>query len=81
MAKVVFKDLKKGRLSKAAVRAVGKKRVATADGGWKTVRTLDAYSSHFGDAFLHVFRRNVAKARRENKRLLGVADFVPPKNR
>ena len=28
---------------------------------------------------LYVFRSNVAKARRENKRLTGVADFVPPK--
>jgi hypothetical protein len=79
LAKVVFKNLKKGRLSKAAARAVGKKRVATADGGWKTVRTLDINSPNFDEAFLHVFRTNVAKARRENKRILGVADVVPPK--
>jgi hypothetical protein len=36
---------------------------------------------NFDDGMLYVFRRNVAKARRENKRLLGVADFVPPKKR
>jgi hypothetical protein len=79
VAKVVFKSLKTGRLSKAAARAIGKKRVATPDGGWKTVRTLDINSPNFDEAFLHVFRSNVAKARRENKRLLGVADFVPSK--
>jgi hypothetical protein len=79
MAKVVVKSLKTGRLSKAAAGAIGKKRVATADGGWKTVRTLDINSPNFDEAFLHVFRTNVAKARRENKRLFGVADVVPPK--
>jgi len=79
VAKVVVKNLKTGRLSKAAARAIGKKRVATPDGKWKTVRTLDINSPNFDEAFLHVFRSNVAKARRENKRLLGVADFVPRK--
>jgi hypothetical protein len=79
VAKVVFKNLNTRRLGKAAARAIGKKRVATPDGGWRTVRTLDIYSPHFDDAYLYVFRSNVAKARRENKRVLGVADFVPPK--
>ena len=80
MAKIVFKSLATSRSAKAAgARAVGKKRVATPDGGWKTVRTLDVYSPNFDDAYLHVFRSNVAKARRENKRILGVADFVLPK--
>ncbi len=80
MAKVVVKSLNTGRLSKAAAaRAIGKKRVATADGGWKTVRTLDVYHPDFDDALLYAFRSNVAKARRENKKALGVADFVPPK--
>jgi hypothetical protein len=78
VAKVVFKSLA-GRPTKAAARGVGKKRVATPEGGWKTVRTLDAYSSTLDDDLLYAFRSNVAKARRENKRLLGVADFVPPK--
>lgn len=79
MAKVVFKSLKTGRLSKAAARAIGKKRVATPDGKWKTVRTLDIYHPDFDDAVLYAFRSNVAKARRENKRILGVADVVPRK--
>ena len=79
MTKVVVKNLNPGRLGKAAARAVGKKRVATPDGGWKTVRTLDINHPNFEDAMLYVFRSNVAKARRENKKILGVADFVPPK--
>ena len=79
MAKVVFKSLKTGRLGKAAARAIGKKRVATPDGKWKTVRTLDVYHPDFDDAMLYAFRSNVAKARRENKRILGVADVVPRK--
>jgi hypothetical protein len=76
VVKVVIKSLKTGRLSKVAV---GKKRVATPDGGWKTVWTLDIHHPKFDDGMLYVFRRNVAKARRENKKILGVADFVPPK--
>jgi hypothetical protein len=43
------------------------------------VRTLDIYHPDFDDAVLYAFRSNVAKARRENKRILGVADVVPPK--
>jgi len=40
---------------------------------------LDVNSPNFDDAYLYVIRSNVAKARRENKRILGVADVVPPK--
>jgi hypothetical protein len=79
VAKVVFERLTKPGSAKAAARGVGKKRVATADGGWETVWTVDAHSPTLDDDLLYVFRRNVAKARRENKRLLGVTDFVPPK--
>jgi hypothetical protein len=79
MVKVVVKSLNTGRLGKAAARAIGKKRVATPDGKWRTVRTLDIYHPDFDDAVLYAFRSNVAKARRENKRILGVADVVPPK--
>lgn len=80
MAKIVYKSLAQSRAAKAAgARAVGKKRVALPGGGWRTVRTLDVYSPNFDDGLLHAFRSNVAKARRENKRLTGKADFVPPK--
>jgi len=59
--------------------AIRKKRVATADGGWTIVRTLDINSPYFDEAYLHAIRCNIAKARRENRRVLGVADFVPRK--
>jgi hypothetical protein len=34
---------------------------------------------HFEEGMQYVFRKNVAKARRENKRILGSADIVPRK--
>ena len=79
MAKVVFERLKTAGSAKAAARAVGKKRIEGANGGWKTVRTLDSNSVGFEDGLTYVFTRNVAKARRENKRILGSADIAPRK--
>lgn len=76
MVKVVFQDLK--RLHRAAPASVGRKRVAT-ESGVKVVRTLDAHSPTFEDDFSYVFGQNVAKARKENKRVLGVADLLPAK--
>jgi hypothetical protein len=43
------------------------------------VLTLDANSPSFEDGLQYVFARNVAKARRDNKRIVGVADVAPPK--
>jgi hypothetical protein len=80
VAKIVYKSLATSKSAKAAgARAVGKKRVAMPGGGWRTVRTLDVNSPNFDDGLLYAFGSNVAKARRENKRILGVADFVPRK--
>ena len=78
MAKVIFGSLKTRR-SKKAPASVGKKRVTTATGERRTVLTLDANSPSFNDGLQYVFAKNVAKARRENKRILGVADVAPPK--
>jgi hypothetical protein len=80
VAKVVIKRLKTGRVVGAAARTVGKKRVAKTDGGWKTVRTLDANSAVFDQGLRYIFAKNVAKARRENKRIVGLADIAPPKS-
>ena len=77
MAKVIFGSLKR-RLRKAPA-SVGKKRVTTAAGERKTVFTLDANSPSFEDGLQYVFARNVAKARRDNKRIAGVADVAPRK--
>lgn len=79
MAKVVFKGLKAGRFTGPATRSVGKKRVSKADGGWKMVRTLDANSAIFDEGLRYVFTKNVAKARRDNKRVVGATDIAPPK--
>ena len=80
MAKLVFKSLNNGKKKKAAPAAVGKKRVAKPEGGWKIVRTLDANSAAFEAGLTYVFQKNVAKARRENKRVTGAADIVPAKS-
>lgn len=79
MAKVVFRRLKAGRFTAPATRSVGKKRVLKTEGGWKTVRTLDANTAVFEEGLRYVFTKNVAKARRDNKRVLGAADIAPPK--
>jgi hypothetical protein len=78
VAKVVFKSLKADRSSGPATR-VGKKRVSRTEGGWKTVRTLDANTATFEEGFRYVFAKNVAKARRDNKRVVGTTDIAPPK--
>lgn len=80
MSKIVYKRTKAGRrLAKSAVRSMSKKRIANTAGRWTTVVTLDANSSNFDDTLGYVFSKNVAKARRENKRLLGTADVAPRK--
>jgi hypothetical protein len=77
LAKVVFGSLKIGHRRKSVPRSVTRKRVAKPGGGWKTVFVLDVSSPSFDEGLHYVFCRNVAKARRENKRLLGLADFAP----
>jgi hypothetical protein len=78
VARVVFRSLKSGRFTGSAPRSVGKKLVVS-DRGTKTVRTLDANSASFDEGLRYVFGRNVAKARRENKRVSGVPDVAPRK--
>ena len=79
MAKLVYRSLKSGRLSKSAARAVETRRVAGHNGRKTVVRTLDANNDNFDDGLRYVFAQNVAKARRENKRVTGKADVVPRK--
>ena len=75
MTKVVFKKLST-RAAKTKPASVREQRVADGKGGWTIIRTLDAHSPTFDEDFLYVFNKNVAKARRENKRVLGSADGV-----
>ncbi len=81
MSKVVvtkFQSLKTGKGKHAS--SVGEKRVRNADTGqFVTVRTLDGASKTFGKDLTYVFSRNVAKARRDNKKVSGVTDRVPGK--
>ena len=75
MAKVVTASLKNSgarRRSRIETRVV-----RTEDGGRETVRILDSRGDRFGADLNAVFRRNVRKARSENKRVTGRADFVP----
>jgi hypothetical protein len=58
---------------------VTERQVTDAEGKVRTIRTLDISSPSFGDDFLYVFKKNVAKARRDNKRVTGVADVAPTK--
>jgi hypothetical protein len=79
MVKVIFKKSKPATSGKTAPASVREQRIPDGQGGWKIIRTLDAHSSTFDDDLLYVFNKNVAKARRDNKRLLGSADGVTRK--
>lgn len=76
MAKVVVKDLaksvpKSGRISE--------KRVVNSEGKVVRIPTVDANSPHFSSDLHRLFQRNVAKARRENKKRFGSPDRVGEK--
>jgi hypothetical protein len=58
-------------------RLISKKRFKSASGGYARVAVLDANTASFGADLLQVFRENVARARKENKRLFGSADRAP----
>jgi hypothetical protein len=77
VAKVVIKDLSK-KLS-AARRVLPEKRVVSAEGKIVRIPTIDSNSPHFSADLLQLFRRNVAKARRENKQRFGSPDRVGQK--
>jgi len=74
MAKIVVTSLKSKAGGRALAASVTKKRVRDTNGQLKTLRTLDAGSRTFGDDLGYVFGKNVAKARRENKRIVGAPD-------
>jgi hypothetical protein len=77
MAKIIVAKL--NRTKKAGKASVTKKRVRNAVGAVKTLRTLDAGSRTFGTDLQYVFSKNVAKARRDNKRATGAPDVVVTK--
>lgn len=81
MTKIVFKKVAsaKGAGGKKDASVTEKRVRDTKTGGFVTVRTLDGHSKTFGEDLSYVFARNVAKARRDNKKVSGVADRVPAK--
>jgi hypothetical protein len=78
VAKVIFRDMKIGRSRRSTAPSVGRKVVGIA-GSKKTLHTLDAHSDTFDDDLRYVFGKNVAKARRDNKRITGSTDIGPRK--
>jgi hypothetical protein len=56
---------------------VSRKRFKDASGKLAHITVLDANAATFGADLLQVFKDNVAKARKENKRLFGSPDRVP----
>ncbi len=68
MAEVTIQDLQKPKARKGAVR---EKTVLRSDGRRERVFSIDANSATFADDLTILFARNVARARRENKRLFG----------
>lgn len=55
------------------------REVYSSDGSSRVVHSADASSPSFGQDLEHIFRLNVARARRDNKRIVGVADLAPRK--
>lgn len=81
MAKVVIGKLDRptGGARKRKSASVSEKRILDAEGRRKTLRTADADSKTFGVDLRYIFEKNVAKARRDNKRLIGATDVAPAK--
>ena len=80
MTKVVVSKLKSKPASSSRDKtSVTEKRVRDAEGQKKTLLTLDSSSATFGHDLQYAFGKNVAKARRDNKRITGAADGVVAK--
>ncbi len=76
VVKKLEQDTKAKGVSKASVRV---KRLRDSAGKLVSFRTVDASSETLSGDLTLVFGRNVDRARRENKKILGVRDVVPPR--
>lgn len=80
MAKVVFK-----KLASPTARSVGRKNVAMqkeiveGPDGPREIVIIKTDRDTFGRDLTYVFKRNVRKARQENKRVTGELDRAPAK--
>jgi hypothetical protein len=75
MARVVFKKL--DTKSRASRKHVGVKRLRNESGQINVVSVVDATSRTLPNDLGYVFRKNVAKARKDNRQRLGASDLVP----
>ncbi len=80
MVKVVISSVPYAAKPDAKRRLANKKLVTNETGAKVYLRRRDAESLTFSDDLTYAFVRNVAKAREENKRLLGVRDRAPTKD-
>jgi hypothetical protein len=71
---IVVTSLKKKAQSAKRTGSVRAKRVRNPDGKLVNVLSMDANSDSFIDDLALVFKKNVAKARQENRRLFGSPD-------
>jgi hypothetical protein len=81
MTKVIVKKIERAtarQISASPTRnsSTGTSKVSSTS----TRRALSANSDTFSDDLTLAFGKNVASARRENKRLFGSSDFVPSKS-
>ncbi|RUY20517.1 hypothetical protein EN978_36325 [Mesorhizobium sp. M7A.F.Ca.US.001.04.1.1] len=79
MAKIVVAALRQKSKRQPKGSSVTEKRVRSTGGQTTIMRSLDAESRTFGEDFQYVFSKNVAKARRDNKRATGATDVAVPK--
>jgi hypothetical protein len=77
--KVIVKSLNPKPSKKGKRSSVVEKLYTDASGNKRVIRKIDARSRTFSGDLQFVFRKNVGEARRENKRILGAADYAPRK--
>jgi len=79
VTKVVFAKLATDTRERATKKgtSVAERRLRGADGKVIVVKTVDADSPTLTEDLTYVFSSNVAKARRDNKRIFGSADRAP----
>lgn len=78
MAKVIVRNLEKC-LAKRGRIPVSEKRVVNSEGKVVRISTIDSNSPYFSSDLRRLFQKNVAKARRENKKRFGSPDRVGQK--
>jgi hypothetical protein len=81
MLDVIVESLSKPKARRERTSGVRERYLRNAEGRSVRVFSLDANSPTFADDLTLLFERNVAKARRENKKLFGSADGFQAKKK